>query len=296
MAAAPASESSGSTSYRDLAAPCDSTRLRTILEIGKLEPDNTAQHSAVEKATADGDVHVRLGAVRALSTLEPAALAKHSAALVRSLIDSDSDVRLAGARALGSLEPPAIAKHASALVALIADTDPDVRLATVLSLGRLKPWKLEQLAQHEIAAHLTHAEAGVRYSALEALGELRATALAEMCVTIVSMLRDPDGDNRLLACQLLCKLKPTSIEAHAAEVVVCLEDDDQDVRLTAMRVLSRLEPSALVQHAADVVQKLVVQTLRGEHAQELGGDTVGGRATRGPKVDPSASLAALSLS
>ena len=101
------------------------------------------------------------------------------------------------------------------------------------------------------------------------LAELKSAALEEHTSSLVEMIEDHDGDNRLLAMQLICKLKPATIEPHASKVVARLEDSDSDVRLTAMRVLSRLEPSALVQHAADVVQKLVVQTLNHEHELEL---------------------------
>ena len=61
--------------------------------MGALEAGNKSQHAAVAKALADGNSNVRLGAVRALSTLDAAELLPHAPGLAKLLEERRAERR-----------------------------------------------------------------------------------------------------------------------------------------------------------------------------------------------------------
>ena len=150
----------------------------------------------------DSDWRVRCNALKALGSLEPAALAQHAGAMVARLEDSQSNVREVALKALAKLEPAALAQHADAVVARLEDSVDGVRGEALSTLSKLEPMTLAQHAGG-VVARLEDSHWQVRKMALETMAKLEQTTLAQHAGAVVARLKDSDWRVRVRALDVV---------------------------------------------------------------------------------------------
>ena len=238
-------------------------RVAAIKALGQFEPsalDSLA--GALVRRSKDYHAEVQQAAVAVLRTLNPVVLAAHAEAIVQRLDQCDLDGRSAAVelldRGLGSLEPAALASHTAVIMHLLEQhSDSRVQMAAFRAFGKLPPSSLcphgeaivrgieddEYLSKKDTPssdAPLWRAyDSAVRRAAVEALGTLEPTALAPHADAIVRRLEDLDEYVREAAIIALGVLEPAVLAEYVFQISKRLPDTER-VRAAAVAVLLSL--------------------------------------------------------
>jgi len=196
---------------------------------------------------------VRRSAVQALGRAAAAGVPH----LAIYLHDKDEEVRHYAAETLGSLQDDAGEAAAVAVAGRLRESDAHVRHAALLALARLGSHGRPYTSQ--VARYLHDEVLDVRLAAIQAMGELGDTSVAEPLGALAS---DVHTGIRQAAVTALSKLGHHGSD-HA---LLYLNDEDPAVRQAAVRVFSplhsRLPASIAMRHADIVAQRLMDEDWR----------------------------------
>ena len=192
----------------------------TALEgLGTLPQEEYAKHcAAVVAALDDPDPSVRCGALWGLGRmpLHPHpearesemgnALAPNATAVVKRLEDEDAWVRSVALEVLAKLPSDVTPLHAEAMAALLVHERPEVSSSALRALAQQPSGVLaahaSAIEQHCVA----HGMVEVRRAAVETLGMLEPTPLAEHAGSVTSLVADDDAGVRAAALAVLRRL------------------------------------------------------------------------------------------
>ena len=137
----------------------------------------------------------------------------------------------------------------------LASSDPRTRSCALKALmrqpGRLQPQHSRAVA--ELLRDEDPAQSFVRALAIEALGLLTPSELAEFAPAIAARLDDPAWQVRRVAADVLAQLEPADLSQYAEALATRLGDTKWQVRRNAVEALQRLEPAELERYEPAIV-------------------------------------------
>jgi HEAT repeat protein len=173
------------------------------------------------------------------------ALPAATSLLVESLNDSTPAVRAKAVTALGTIVRQVHNIPASVRAALkqtsLWDDDETVRTRAAEALAAVGESSGPTVA--DLIAALNDANAPIRFSAAQALGERGAESQAAVGVLLQKALRDPDGGVRLEAAMALYKIDRRE-EKILPMLIKALQDPDEVRRWIAADCLGEIGPAA----------------------------------------------------
>ena len=197
---------------------------------------------------------IRMLALDTLSRLSRSALEPMIPAVAHAMSDNDLCVRKAAVKALASLAP-----EEERLAAACTDYDSVGRLAPAMQrLGMLDKADLERhgLLPNAFTGDIISAvclllnrdnlegRTAVRVAAMQSIGKLESSALAQHVMLLGWLLKDPDAHVRRSAADAISHLPVSQIAWFRDSVIEALTDSDFHVRCACIKVLGAVAKSA----------------------------------------------------
>jgi HEAT repeat protein len=223
----------------------------------------TAEHAAqVVAHLQHAEVGVRLAALDALSSLEPAVIAEHALVKLVALVGAVKYDEATGGEAfelLKQMAPAALEAHTQAITGWLKHEDGSIpaakrcRLTLELLAPKLEPASLARMGA-SLVKLLEDNDPDIQNAAVLALGSLDLEALGAECVgKLVQVLTHKTSCMRMCAIKVLQKLGP-ALSKHAEPLLRLVDTttgavQSSAVRFAALEAMASFEPEALVQYA-----------------------------------------------
>jgi HEAT repeat protein len=217
-------------------------------ELVRLLRDAEIRAGEVAKLLKDPDVHVRNGALNALS--DAGSEAKDAVpVLVELLRHPDKDVRTAAIRALGIIgakargSTPYLRDAGPVMVELLKDPDRYVRQAAASVLGSSFGFLTKDVITPRVVELIKDPDSNVRGNAVRVLGGMGAET-REAAPVLIAYLDDADKSMRRSAATALGRIRPEPHDAVPRLVALLRTDPAEDVRRACAESLRRIWPAA----------------------------------------------------
>ena len=223
----------------------------------------TAKYAAqVVAHLQDAKVGVRLAALDALSSLEPAVIAEHALVRLVELVGAVEYDEATGGEAfelLKQMAPAALEANTEAIAGWLEHEDGSIpaakrcRLTLELLAPKLEPASLARMGA-ALVKLLKDNDPDIQNAAVLALGLLDLEALGAECVgQLVQILTHKTSCMRKCAIKVLQKLGP-ALSKHAKPLLRLVDNttgavQSSAVRTAALEAMASFEPEALVQYA-----------------------------------------------